>query len=84
MAKTATVRIKLNSGAVRQLLRSPEVLADLQARAARIAAAAGAGMEVDSEVGPNRARAAVITRTAEARHAEATDRALTRGIDAGR
>lgn len=74
----------LNRAAVRELLRSPEVKANLEARAQRIAAAAGPGHETDSETGPNRARAAVFTATAEARHAEATTRNLSRALDAGR
>lgn len=49
-----------------------------------IDAAAGPGFEVNTEVGPNRARAEVRTATLEARLAEAKDRALTRAIDAGR
>lgn len=82
----ADVRIELNRGAVRQLLRSPEVLADLTDRAQRVAAAAGGGedFEVDAGLGPNRARASVRTATSKGRHLEATDRALTRAIDAAR
>jgi hypothetical protein len=49
-----------------------------------MATAAGLGFESDSDVGQNRARAAVWTGTIEAMVAEATDRALTRSIDAGR
>lgn len=81
MAKS---RIVLNRKGVKALLRSPEVLADLKQRAERIAAAAGSGMEVSAMVGQNRARASVITATRSARRAEATSRALTRAIDAGR
>lgn len=77
-------RIKLNHKGVRALLRSPQVLADLERRARAIAAAAGPGHRVESGVGRNRARAAVVTETPEARHAEATERNLTRAIDAGR
>lgn len=77
-------RIVLNRRGVRQLLRSPEVLADLKHRAEQIAAAAGPGMEASAMVGKGRARASVITATSEARKAEATRRALTRAIDAGR
>ncbi|MFA5712299.1 hypothetical protein [Mycolicibacterium sp.] len=77
-------RIVLNRKGMRQLLRSPEVLADLERRAERIAARAGDGMEPSAMVGKNRARASVITATSEARKAEATRRALTRAIDAGR
>lgn len=78
------VRVQVNGKAVRDLLRSPEVQEDLRGRARRIAAAAGPGHRVDTDVGRNRARAAVITDTFEARHAEATRRTLTRAIDAGR
>jgi hypothetical protein len=78
------VRIVLNRRGVRELLRSPEILRDLEQRARRIAAAAGPGHEVDSQVGPNRARASVRTDTIDAMLGEATDRDLTRAIDAGR
>jgi hypothetical protein len=80
----ARVRVVLNSDGVREVLRSPGVLAELTARAKRIAAAAGPGMEVDTEVGQNRARASVRTATLDAIKAEAEDRALTRALDAGR
>src|SRR5690606_22022340 len=75
-------RIVLKRKGMRELLRSPEVLADLKRRAESIAAAAGSGMEVSAMVGRNRARSSVITATSEARNAEATSRALTRAIDA--
>lgn len=78
------VIIKLVPAGIRALLRSPEVEHDLERRAQAIAAAAGEGMEVSTFRGPNRVRATVITATTEARVAEATDRALTRAIDAGR
>lgn len=77
-------RIVVNRAAVRALLRSPEVAADLTRRARNIAATAGPGHRVDSQIGPNRARAAVITDTFEAMHHEATDRTLSRALDAGR
>lgn len=80
----AIERIKLNRKGVRELLRGPEVHRELRSMARAIAGAAGPGMEVDSEVGRNRARASVITGTQDARRAEATTRALTRAIDAGR
>lgn len=83
MAK-AEVKIKLHKQAVRALLRSNEVLTDLQKRATDIAVAAGPGMEVDTEIGRNRARASVRTATPEAVRAEAKDRDLTKAIDAGR
>ncbi len=76
--------LKLNSRGMVDLLRSDGVHRDLRARAERIAAVAGRGMSVDSEVGRTRARAWVWTDTPEAMIAEATDRRLTRSIDAGR
>ncbi len=81
---SANVELELNRSGVRELLRSPEVLADLRARAERVAAAAGAGMEVEATIGPNRARAEVATGTTEARLAEARHRRLSRSIDAAR
>lgn len=80
----ARPRVKMNPKGVRAILQSPKILSDLKSRAGRMAAVAGPGMEVDSEIGPNRARASVRTNTAAARRREATDRALTRSIDAGR
>lgn len=80
----ANVRVKMNSKGARALLRSHEVQDDLRKRADRIAARAGAGFEVESGRGTNRARAAVITKTARAMRAEAKDKRLTRALDAGR
>jgi hypothetical protein len=80
----AKVRIQLTRNGPRQLRQSAAVQADLKRRADRIAARAGPGMETSSQVGRNRARASVITATAEAMRNEATSRSLTRAIDAGR
>jgi hypothetical protein len=80
----SSVRIKLNRAGIRELLRSVEVSDDLEARAERIASAAGPGHRVEVEDNDKRARAAVITDTFEARLAEAVDRNLTRAVDAGR
>jgi hypothetical protein len=77
-------RIEINSASIQALLKSPEVQADLEDRARRIAAAAGDGMEASSRIGKTRARASVVTATRTARTAEAVDRALTSAIDAGR
>jgi len=78
------VQIKLNSAGVREMLRSPGVRADLDSRARRIAAQAGPGMSAASSIGRRRALAMVWTDTPDAMAAEATSRALTRAIDAGR
>lgn len=84
------VIVKINSRAVEQILKSPEIQNDLKRRADRIAAAANANAGLSDgflsaiNVGATRARAAVFTATAEAMIAEATKRSLTSAIDAGR
>lgn len=78
------VRVKVNRAGVRALLRSPEVTNDLQRRASRIAAQAGEGMAVNVSKGSQRSRAEVVTETFEAMRREASDRALSRAVDAGR
>lgn len=77
-------RIEVNSAGIRSILQSSEVQEFLRAKAERIAAAAGDGMEVSSTIGATRARASVTTATRAAMLAEANDRALTSAIDAGR
>jgi len=82
----STVRIEITPGAITEILKSPEVQADLRARAERIAAAAGDSedYEVDSRVGATRARASVRTASYAAMKDEAKNRTLTRALDAGR
>lgn len=79
------VRIEFNEDAARELLKSPEVQADLERRAAAIAGAAGDGtFDVTPSMTPTRARVSVGTADHAARHAEATTRSLTSALDAGR
>lgn len=78
------VTVKMSKQGSRDVLKSLEVRSDLEARARRIAAAAGPGNEVEVQVGKERARAAIVTTTAEAMRREATDRSLTSALDAGR
>lgn len=80
----AVEKITLHHAGVRDLLRSTEVRNDLERRARAIATAAGPGHGTDSEVGAYRARAVAYTETWAAMEAEATNRTLTRAIDAGR
>lgn len=80
----STVRVEINKAGVRALLKSVEVQADLKRRAEAIAAKAGDGMEVETDVGANRARAVVVTRTESAKKAEAKNHTLSRALDAGR
>lgn len=83
------MKIKLNSAGVRQLLRV-EVRDDIEARAKRVADQAGAGLDDPAgmtviEAGDDRrARYIVLTTTAEAVSAEATQRVLTAAMDAAR
>ena len=86
----ANLRIVLNSKGIRDLLRSEKVQADLARRATNVAASADSASgragdhAVETQVGPNRARAAVYTDTFNAMHREADQRTLTRSLDAGR
>lgn len=72
-----------------QLRNSPQVVADLAARAAMVAAAAGDGFEArpverNMSGAKGRARVAVVTASFPAMYHEAKDRTLTRALDAGR
>lgn len=85
----AKVRIQYKSAGFREILRSQQVLAALTARANRIASAADAaandpgGHEVLTDIGPNRARAAVLTRTPKSMWKEATQHSLLNSFGAG-
>ena len=76
--------IELNRAAVGRLLKSPEIQRELLKRAERMADQAGPGFVADVQVGRTRARAMVKSTDYESMKAEATDRSLTRAIDAGR
>jgi hypothetical protein len=77
-------RVELNSAGVAELLKSPEVQADLRRRGDAIALVAGPGHEVSLHVESRRASVIVFTESPEAMAAEAEDRNLTRSLDAGR
>lgn len=78
------VKIKWNIDGFRQLRYDPGVAADIDARAARIAAAAGPGYESSPYRGATRHRASVITTSAKAAASERKHGKLLRSIDAGR
>lgn len=78
------VKFKIYRKGIGQLLRSPEVEAELLRRARKVAAAAGDGHEIDSQRGPKRARASVRTATFEAILLERRTRNLTRAFDQAR
>jgi hypothetical protein len=81
-------RIKWHMRGFVQLRNAPGVVADLQARAQRIAEAAGEGVATrpaETHYGrQGRARAAVVTETYDAMRSQAKDSTLSRAIDAGR
>jgi hypothetical protein len=78
------MRLQVNRRALIEILKDPQVMADLERRGNQVAQTAGDGHRVVAEVGRNRARVAVITDTFEARRREATNRSLTSAIDAAR
>lgn len=80
----ADFELRIKPGAIKQILTDPATVAAVTSIAHRIASAAGPGMEVTPAERSPRARAAVVTATFQAMHAEATRRALTRAVGAGR
>lgn len=78
------VRIALNPNGPRKIRRSPGAQADLLRRAQAMAAAAGEGIEADSGMGKNRARAIVYTATTAGVVAESEAHVIEASIDAGR
>lgn len=81
---TEVVKIKINHGAVRQLLTGGDIETIMIGLGRKIAAAAGEGVEVSSWVGRNRVRVTVRTATPEAMLDEAKNRTLTRAVGSGR
>ena len=78
-------RLKFNMAGFRALRTSAEARADLAERAARIADAAGPGVEVLPEQAPrNRAHLTIAPVTAEAAARVAKDNTLIRALEAGR
>lgn len=78
----AKVRVKINSSTARAILRSAEVQGRLDREARAIASSAGSGYIAGSEVGPNRARAYVFTRTRKAIVDNARNNTLLRALGA--
>lgn len=73
--------VRLNLKGVNAVLKAQQP--DVDARARRIAAAAGDGFEVESAPHKWTARAYVRPKTASARRREAQDKVLNRAISAG-
>jgi hypothetical protein len=87
----AKPRVKVKNKALVEIMRSFEMLAEVQKRADAIAAAAnaeytgaGEGFVAHSNVHSTRARGTVVTATNQAYAAEAKYGLLTRSMDAGK
>lgn len=78
------MKIRWNISAFEEIRRARGVVADIDGRAARIAAAAGDGFEPSSYEGKTRHRGSVITATAKAMAKNQKHNTLLRSIDAGR
>lgn len=77
-------RVKLHNKGFDELRKDSNLVADINARAQRIANAAGAGYEVSPRTGKKRHRASVITESYEAAKDNAENNTLLRALDAGR
>lgn len=77
------VNIKWKMAGFRKLRKSPEIAADVEQRARRIAAVAGEGYEDSQVMGKTRARASVITATYKAQLDNAKHNTLLRSLNAG-
>lgn len=79
-----SIRIEMNRAGIIAALQAPGVRADLMRRGLAVSSAAGPGHMVTARTGRTRVRVSVITATPSAMRREATDRALTRALDAAR
>lgn len=78
-------RIVFHYAAFNEFRSQAAIAAELHARGEAIAAAAGEGdFKVIDSPNRTRARVIVITATEEGKQLEATDRALSKALDAGR
>ena len=73
-----------NRKAAAEILKSASVLADVRARADRVAEAAGPGFTASSRIGRNRARASVKAESFSARVRNSRENILIRALEAGR
>lgn len=89
MLRIKSMRLKLTHEGFEQILTSAPVVADIEQRTARIAAAAGEGFQYEVQTsgrrhGSSRAVGMVWAATREARLAEANSHVLTAAIGGGR
>lgn len=78
----AKVEIELNSEGVRELLRSPAILAACRDVANGVAARAGDGYSVSSYTGTNRVNVSVGTETAKAMRDNLKNNTLLKAVNA--
>ncbi len=74
------LRFELNRAGVRELLRSSEIQAVLEAEAAARAAALGDGYTVNTMVGQNRVNVRIVAESREAREENLRDNTLLTAI----
>lgn len=78
------MRIKWSIPDFIALRHEPGVVADIDSRASRVAAAAGDGYEASSYGGAQRHRGSVMTKTPRAMVSNAKHNTLLKALDAGR
>lgn len=86
-SKLRNVKVKLNKRVVKSLLKNPNVLTYVTKKALKMHKEVGgsaAGYDVLSGLGRNRARAAVVAYTYEARRDNARRNTLINAIDSAR
>lgn len=77
------VDFELDSKAARELMRSPQMQADLRRRAEELARRMGPGFEVKVTLGANRARATITAKTRAARLRQAREHVIERVMGSG-
>lgn len=78
------VKIELNNAGIRELLKSPEVMALCVESANQVRSRAGDGFEVESYTGFDRAHAVVFADTPEAKRDNLENNTLLKAVGGGR
>lgn len=76
----ANVRIELNSDGVKELLRSPEIMAVCREQADRALGNLGDGYEIDEYTGPNRVNVQITAVSAEAQKENLDNNTILRSL----
>lgn len=74
------VHIELNSAGVRELLRSPEMMAVCEGHANAALSRLGAGYEVTTRTGKNRVNASLHAKTSAARRENAQNNTILKAL----